>query len=91
MLPALLVVAVVACLVAGPTWAADDPQVQRLATCQDAWNDWKEGDPRLKQFVAWFESRLRRNDDGAAFTPKSPLSAFGLPVNRPGNLGGALV
>lgn len=81
-LVAIAVAAAATTLCAMPTQAraADDTVLQRLATCQDAWNDWKQGDPRLKQYTTYIASHLAEAD-GAAFTPVAPMTAFSMPVS----------
>src|ERR1700712_1964820 len=53
--------------------AADEPQLERLALCQDSWLDWKDDEPRMPRFARHFESRFDQSPEGASFTPKSPL------------------
>lgn len=79
-----MMTAVLACaaIAAGPASAADEPMLKRFGTCQESWHDWQEGDPRQAQFVRDVEGRLDRRDDGAAFTPKSPMTVFGLAVSQ---------
>lgn len=63
--------------------AADDPQLQRLALCQDTWLDWKGDAKRMAQLVKYLETQFDRNSDAAAaFTPKSPTSVLGWPVTQ---------
>jgi len=81
-LVAIAVAAVTTTICAMPTgaFAADDIVLQRLATCQDSWYDWKEGDPRMTQYTAYIASRLAQAD-GAAFTPTAPMTVFSMPVS----------
>src|SRR5213592_1574121 len=66
---------------ATPAQAADNPMIERLATCQDSWLDWKSGDPaRLQQFVASFQSDFSRKERDPFFVPKSSQTVAGLPV-----------
>jgi hypothetical protein len=69
------------CLLPSQARAADDAGMQRLATCQDAWSDWQEGDPRMKQYQTFIASKLTEAD-GGAFTPNGPMTAFGLPITQ---------
>jgi hypothetical protein len=69
------------CLLPVQARAADDSGMQRLATCQDAWSEWQEGDPRMKQYQAFIASKLTEAD-GGAFTPNAPMTAFGLPITQ---------
>jgi hypothetical protein len=64
-----------------PTQAADNPMIERLATCQDSWFEWKSSDPaRLQQFVAGFQSDFSQKERGPFFVPKSSQTVIGLPV-----------
>jgi len=65
-----------------PARAADDPQLTRLATCQDSWFEWKSSDPaRLKQYVGRIQSEFTPGQ-AAAYTPKSSLTVLGFPVTE---------
>ncbi|HEV2187040.1 MAG TPA: hypothetical protein VGR70_07515 [Stellaceae bacterium] len=60
--------------------ATDDPQLTRLATCQDSWVEWKSGDPtRLNQLVSRIQAEFTEAKFGA-YTPKSSLAVLGFPV-----------
>jgi hypothetical protein len=75
--------ATLAGLAVGPTaHAADEPQLQRLALCQDSWLDWKDDDARMARFASYFESRFERSPQGDAFAPKTPTQAFGRSVTQ---------
>lgn len=89
---AALAVGAVATTVSLPAAAADESMLQRFGTCQESWLDWQENDPRQSQFVRNLEARLNRQDVSAGFTPKSPMTAFGLPVSQvfPQSVGMAL-
>jgi hypothetical protein len=65
-----------------PAQAADNIGIQRLATCQDSWLDWKSGDPaQLKNFIARFQSDfLHKQEQDAFFVPKSSQTVAGLTV-----------
>jgi hypothetical protein len=64
-----------------PAQAADKPLIERLATCQDSWFEWKSSDPaRLQQFVAGFQSDFSQKERGPFFVPKSSQTVIGLPV-----------
>src|ERR1700724_1914637 len=67
---------------ATPAQAADNPGVERLATCQDSWFEWKSSDPaRLQTFIASFQSDFSQKKATAAFfVPKSSQTVAGLPV-----------
>jgi hypothetical protein len=64
-----------------PALAADNPLIERLATCQDSWLDWRSGDPaRLQQFVAAFQSDFSHKEPDAFFVPKASQTVIGFPV-----------
>jgi hypothetical protein len=68
--------------VISPAWTADSLTIERLATCQDSWVEWKSGDPaRLQQFVDGFETDFSPDRFGA-FVPRTSLAIMGLPVAR---------
>ena len=60
--------------------AADDPQFQRMALCQDSWLDWRSDDARISALVDYFEARLERNRQGDGATPRSPIQVLGYSV-----------
>jgi hypothetical protein len=61
--------------------AADNVSIERLATCQDSWFEWKSRDPaQLQRFVASFQSGFARKQNGPLFDPKAPQTVVGLPV-----------
>lgn len=80
---ALLVLATLtsSAIVAPTAVAADDPQLQRLALCQDSWFDWKVDEARTKRYVSHVESRFEPIPQGAgAFRPRVPVRVLGYPV-----------
>ena len=72
----LIALAIAALATARTAHAADEPQLQRLALCQDSWYDWKDDDTRMARFAGYFESRFERSPQGDAFAPKSPMLAL---------------
>jgi hypothetical protein len=63
--------------------AADNTGIERLATCQDSWFEWKSGDPaRLQSFVNRFKADFTPTGHEGAFTPKSSQTIAGLPVEQ---------
>jgi hypothetical protein len=63
-----------------PAWAADNLLIERLATCQDSWLDWKKSDPiQLKNHAESFQSDFSQKKD-PFFVPKSNQIVAGLPV-----------
>jgi hypothetical protein len=86
---AACVFAVVSFLVAirvAPVQAADD-LIERLATCQDSWLDWKQDDARMRTFAKAFQSAFAEKD--RKWMAKSKIQVAGLPVLQafPQNLG----
>ena len=64
-----------------PAEAADNLDVERLATCQDSWFEWKSSDPaQLKKFVDRFQLDFSPQGSGGAFAPKSSQTVAGLSV-----------
>jgi hypothetical protein len=61
--------------------ATDNISIERLATCQDSWFDWKSSDPvKLKKFVDSFQSEFLRKESDGFFVPKSSQTVAGLAV-----------
>ena len=61
--------------------AADNQGIERLATCQDSWFEWKSGNPaQLTSFIQRFQAEYAPNGNTAFFNPKSPQTVLGLPV-----------
>lgn len=74
---------IMAPLVVAPARAADDSGIERLATCQDSWFEWKSSDPaRLQSFVSRFKADFSPMGHDGAYTPKSGLTVAGLPVTQ---------
>jgi hypothetical protein len=69
-------------IAAAPGQAADNLGIERLATCQDSWIDWKSGDPgQLQKFIDRFKADfVSQKDTDAFFVPKSSQTVVGLPV-----------
>ena len=64
-----------------PAWAANNLSIERLATCQDSWLDWKNSDPvQLKKFADGFQSNFLQKEKDPFFVPKSNQTVAGLPV-----------
>jgi hypothetical protein len=64
-----------------PAQAADNRGIERLATCQDSWLDWKERDPaQLKHFIDSFQRDFSPKETGGFFVPKASQTVAGLPV-----------
>jgi hypothetical protein len=64
-----------------PAKAMDNLSIERLATCQDSWLDWKQSNPvQMQNFVNAFQSDFLRNGNDPFFVPKSSQAVAGLPV-----------
>jgi hypothetical protein len=75
-----------------PGIAADEPQLQRLATCKDSWFVWKNDEARTASYVDFIKPRFVPTEQRGAFTPKAPTTVFGLQVTQvfPGTVGMAV-
>ena len=71
-------IAALACA-AAPAMAADDPQLQGLATCRDSWFEWKDDAAKVTQFGQFIHTRFTPAE-AAGFKPKAPTSVLGFPV-----------
>jgi hypothetical protein len=69
-------------LAAAPALATDNLGIERLATCQDSWLEWKSSDPaRLKNFIVSFKADfVSQKDTDPFFVPKASQTVAGLPV-----------
>lgn len=69
-------------LVTVPARAADDLKIERLATCQDSWLDFK-GNPTLtKRFAEAFNAAFLQKEGKPFFVPRTKTTIFGLPVEQ---------
>lgn len=77
-----LVVALTNFLVAAlPAQAMDNLSIERLATCQDLWLEWKQNSPdQLKKFAEDFQSGFFHKGNDLFFVPKSSQTVAGLPI-----------
>jgi len=73
--PALLIALAVTTAV-----SADDVKIERLATCQDSWLDFKEDPAKSKAFAEAFMASFNQKGNGGTFTPKTKVLVAGLPV-----------
>jgi hypothetical protein len=82
LLKALLLAGAAAILVTGdPARAADDVMIERLATCQDSWIDWKTDPAQMKKLVDRFRTDFAQKKDTDAFVvPRAGMTVAGLPV-----------
>jgi hypothetical protein len=70
-------------LVFAPALAADDMGIERLATCQDSWLDWKTSEPaKLQKFGDEFRSKFSQHGNDAFVVPKTDTSIAGLHVTQ---------
>ena len=59
-------------------WAADDPSVERMATCQDSWLDWKKNNPaQLGKFGDHLRSGFSQEGNNSSLVPKTSTSIAG--------------
>jgi hypothetical protein len=66
-----------------PAHAADNLGIERLATCQDSWIDWKSSNPaQLQKFIESFQSDFSHKGNDAFSVPKSSQTVAGLPVTQ---------
>jgi hypothetical protein len=69
------------CVGTGPTRAAGN-LIERLATCQDSWMDWKDNPTQMKAVADAVTTAFTRKADGAAWAAKGPVTVIGLPVSE---------
>lgn len=60
--------------------AADDIAIERLATCQDSWLDFRDDPARAQAFSTSFRSAFTPKGDAGAFAPVSKATVVGLPI-----------
>ena len=60
--------------------SADDLKIERLATCQDSWLEFKEDPAKSQAFAEAFMASFVQKGNGGTFTPKSKVMVAGLPV-----------
>jgi hypothetical protein len=71
-----------ALLSAAPPQAADaaDDLIERLATCQASWRDWKDDPVQSKHAAEIFNATFGNQASDGSFTPKQKVTVVGLPV-----------
>jgi hypothetical protein len=62
-----------------PAQAATEPNLERMATCQDSWLDWKDDPTRIAKYADGLRTTYTGQADGY-LVPKTKSSLFGLPV-----------
>lgn len=60
--------------------AADDIKIERMATCQDSWFEWKNEPSKLEDFGKYIKSAFVEQEKTASLVPRSEMSVFGLKV-----------
>ena len=82
-IPSLAGVVAVLLLVVAPASAADDPDIQSLATCKESWLDWnKSGPARWSNFGNRFRAEFSRHGNDAYWVPKTDKSILGLHISQ---------
>ena len=57
-----------------------DTMVERLATCQDSWRDWKDDPVQTKNMADLFNTAFAEPAQDGSFAPKMKVEVVGLPV-----------
>lgn len=72
-------------------WAADDINIERLATCQDSWREWKNEPLKYTDYLDYIDSNFTHKKNYEHLVPKSEMWAFGFRVLQlsPNSLGQA--
>lgn len=81
-LPALLLILLG--LTLSPAHAAGELDLERLATCQDSWLDWKSDQVRVARMGESLHANYvqKEDDNGRYFAPKAPTTLLGFPLTR---------
>ncbi len=69
-------------IAATPVYAADEENLERMATCQESWLDWKDDPARGQKFADSLHSGYAEQAEGGYLVPKAKKTLFGLPVAR---------
>src|SRR4249919_3614707 len=67
------------CLVAQPAKPVETA-IERLATCQDSWRDWKDNPAESRRVGELFTSTFEQAGKDGSFAPKGKVQVVGLPV-----------
>jgi len=72
--------------------AADDINIERMATCQDSWLEWKNEPSKLEDLSKYIKSGFVEKENSGFLVPKSEKTVFGLRVVQlfPGSIGMAV-
>jgi hypothetical protein len=54
--------------------------IERLATCQDSWREWKDDPAQSKKVGELFTSSFEQSGKDGSFAPKQKVQVVGLPV-----------
>jgi len=57
-----------------------DTMIERLATCQDSWRDWKDDPVQTQKMAEIFNSTFDAPASDGSFAPKQKVHIVGLPV-----------
>ena len=57
-----------------------DTMIERLATCQDSWRDWKDDPVQTKKMAELFNSAFSEPAQDGSFAPKVSIQVVGVPV-----------
>lgn len=76
-----LILSLLLVLAFAPLPAADE-SIDRLATCQTSWMDFKDDPIQTKKFAQTFNAGFERKGNDGSWVPKKPATVIGLPVVR---------
>jgi len=62
--------------------ADEDPGMLPMTSCQESWLDWKQDPVKAEKFSRQFQSRFKRNEREASFSPIGESTLFGHRINR---------
>ena len=60
-----------------PAHAADDAQLERLATCRDSWFEWRADPARMAGLAGFIETNFSRGSDPGGYAPASRMTVLG--------------
>jgi len=71
-------------LALSPAHAAGELDIERLATCQDSWLDWKNDPARGAKMGESLRANYvqKESDNGRYFAPKTPKTLLGFPLTQ---------
>ncbi len=62
--------------------AADGDLIERLATCQDSWFEWKDNPAQMRALANSFNDSFTQKGNTPVFAPKQRMLVAGLPVSQ---------